>query len=507
MTSHLPTPEELGAPPPFTTWRESQAEAFQAAIESDKRFIVIAAPTGVGKGLIGVCLHSWLGGRGLYLTGTKGLQDQLRRDFGSMGLTDVRGMANYGCRELDMREDCSQGPCLDGHRCIYLNSGCHYFEAVRDAKTAGLASTNYAFHFTKKAGNELGHRDLLICDEAHAIPEELAGYLRVDLHDSEIAYPHVDQDMEAWAGWALERAGLLERRLESMPAGYGKRRLRDLLARLRRLGGATQDWVVERTDRGVGFEPLWPAPYCEEWLWRGAKKVVLMSATIRPQTLEYMGLKDGDYEFIEFPSPFPRENRPIIQIADCPRINFRATDEDMELWLLRADQIIGAREDRKGIFHTVSYARAKYVLENSQWAERMVFHTSRDTRAVVEKFKESREPLVLVSPSVGTGWDFPGDAASFQIIGKIPYPDTRSPVMKMRTELDDRYSSAVAAQEMVQMAGRIIRGPEDRGETFIIDGNFAGRQGWFFRRNLDSFPRWWRQAFRVEETIPRPLDL
>ncbi len=456
--------------------------------------------------MIASCVQSFTGEKALYLTGTLGLQNQLVRDFSSMGLVDVRGMSHYPCRELDMLQDCAQGPCLDGHRCIYLTGGCRYFDAVKDAGKADYTSTNYAFYFTQK-DRGVGKRDLLICDEAHAIPEELSSFLRVEFHDSEINYPHQDLEIPQWVSWASSQGDIIERRMDRMPPGQARRRVKDLLGRLRRLATARTDWVVERTDRGVAFEPLWPAPYAEEWLWRGAKSVLLMSATIRPQHLEYMGLNPEDYEFIEFPSPFPVANRPIIQIGDCPRINRHTKEDDYEVWLRRMDQIISRRLDRKGIIHTVSYARAKYVLENSEHRKMMLVHTSRDTRAVVEKFKSSTEPLILVSPSVSTGWDFPGDTAAYQIIAKIPYPDTRSPVMRMRQELDEKYGGNVAAAEMVQMAGRIIRGPEDKGETFIVDGSFAGKGGWFFRAHLDNFPKWWRQAFRVEETIPAPINL
>ncbi len=499
MSIDVPSPGDLGAPPPFSEWRDSQAEAFYDAITSDRRFVALAVPTGVGKSLIAVGLHLLTRDPALYLTATKGLQDQIHHDFHRIGLRDVRGMSNYPCREREGIVQCDRGPCLEGFRCMYVGGGCEYFDAVAAGVESQLTSTNYAFHFTHDKG--LGTKSLLVCDEAHSIPEELSSFLRVELHEAEINLPRADMDIAGWSGWAQTVGKILAARLEATPAGYGKKQLKGLIGRVDRLATASGDWVVERVERGMAFEPVWPGPYAEQHLWRGASKVLLLSATLRPQTLQYLGIAPDDYEFHEYPSPFPKEDRRITYVPTV-RLTHRVTHDEMLTWVNRIDQIIEGRLDRKGIVHTTSYARAKFLVENSRWSDLLLMHTTRTTRDVVRQFKDAEAPAVLVSPSVTTGWDFPMTDCEYQIIGKIPFPDTRPAVMRARVEQDPNYAGFVAATDIVQATGRGIRGPGDRCETFIVDDAAA----WFIYRFRDAFPRWWREAYGKESVIPDPPE-
>jgi Rad3-related DNA helicase len=61
----------------------------------------------------------------------------------------------------------------------------------------------------------------------------------------------------------------------------------------------------------------------------------------------------------------------------------------------------------------------------------MVSHDTKERDVVIEQFKKSKDPIILVSPSVTTGFDFPYEECQFQIIGKVPWPDTSSAVMKV----------------------------------------------------------------------------
>jgi Rad3-related DNA helicase len=100
---------------------------------------------------------------------------------------------------------------------------------------------------------------------------------------------------------------------------------------------------------------------------------------------------------------------------------------------------------------------------------------SEEASAVVERFRNSKSPAILVSPSFGTGWDFPGFDCEWQIITNIPFPPMISKVMKRRKELDPGYQAAQAAKELGQALGRPMRFEKDRAETFIVDD----RIGWF----------------------------
>jgi len=97
---------------------------------------------------------------------------------------------------------------------------------------------------------------------------------------------------------------------------------------------------------------------------------------------------------------------------------------------------------------------------------------------------------VLVSPAVTTGFDFPYDAAEYQIIGKIAYPDTRNRITKARCDADPEYAPYIAMQQLVQTCGRATRAADDFSENFVIDDTF----GWFMKRYHRFAPQWFKES-------------
>jgi ATP-dependent DNA helicase DinG len=169
------------------------------------------------------------------------------------------------------------------------------------------------------------------------------------------------------------------------------------------------------------------------------------------------------------------------------------------VWLNRVDNIIKPRLDRKGIIHTVSYARRDMVMR-SKYSGVMMTHGRADTEIAVEEFKGASSPAILVSPTMATGWDFPDDECRWQIIVKLPYPDTRGAIMKAMIEGDPSYVSYLVMQQLIQAAGRGVRSETDWCETFIIDNNIT----WFLRRNRKMALGWFLEAYSVERMLPRP---
>lgn len=143
------------------------------------------------------------------------------------------------------------------------------------------------------------------------------------------------------------------------------------------------------------------------------------------------------------------------------------------------------------------------MLSNSEYSGIMMANDSHNTRAVIERFKQAEPPVVLVSPSVTTGFDFMYDACSYQIIMKIPFPDNRPLIMQARTASDKDYGNYIAAQTLVQMCGRGMRAEDDACECLILDDSVR----WFMYRYKHFFPKWFIDSFIWARSIPKPLDL
>ena len=549
MHEVLPPPNLIGAPARYDSWRSMQAEAVLAAADSTKRFVVIGAPTGFGKSLVYVSQALLTNARTVILTSTKALQRQVHSDFMESGLIEIRGLNSYDCLEGlptgrfgDMRREgfraerglpmaCDEAPCQAGAFCPRREGGCLYYDAYRRASSlfSKLIVTNYAYFMSiHKFGDGLGKPiDLLVLDEGHNAIDELGGFVgtEIGVHEIQSVLPDAKMmshgaDQMDWGAWASHYLVEVVAHLESIRAAikeaensryaqkvsYGMlRRARDLRRMQHKLSTVASmegDWVIDWVEDSqrrpvVRFDPVWPGEFAEKVLFLGIKKIVLVSATVRPETAEKLGIPRDEIDFREYPSSFPKQNRPVIY---CPAgaMNKNSATSSRRDWSMRIDQIIARRPNYKGVVHTVSYPRAREIYLNSEHRERMLIHDPTNTRETIERFKSSHEPLVLVSPVLDTGYDFPHDQARFQIIAKVPFPVTVDKIMKARCQRDPDYKNYVTMVKIVQMTGRIVRAEDDWGETFIIDTDF----GWWYNKfGHKLVPAWFAESLRYEQTL------
>lgn len=519
----IPPPQTYGLPAKFQVWRPNQPQAIVRAIQAAQRWSVVVAPTGFGKMVVAETIARF-GGRSAYLTVTKGLQDQVAGEI--VDRYDIRGRANYQCPVLadsgmsgwraSVEQADSSGMC---DSCHLKDRACDYYARMRQVKLAHHVNTNYAKWLT---GDEetFGRFDVLVADEAHNVPDQISNAVRVELKGEafeEFTGRPVppSMPMPEWVSWAVRQVGRLGPRLDALQAAVSAgsrskvRELRDLRAFVRgleRLANAGEGWLEDRSagDR-VTFEPVWPRAY-GELLWRGIGKVVLLSATVRPKTLQLMGIDPSLADFAEYPSSFPVARRPVVAVRTVAQRNGMSDDERLEA-VRRVDQIIGMRLGRNGIIHTVSFDRARHLFQHSQYAHLMLLNDpkARDTAAIVEQFRRS-EGRVLVTPSVMEGYDFPGRQCEWQVIYKVPLLNRHASVVAdARCKEDSEYDGYQAMQKIVQASGRAMRSASDSAETLITDDTW---DNWFYKANRKHAPGWFNAA--VRETagglLPRPLD-
>lgn len=553
-----PSPAAFGLPEKFDSWRPGQYQAVEQIIDSPQRFVVLCCPTGSGKSAIAVAAAVMSDKRTCYLTATKGLQDQLSNDFGG-GVHDIRGMANYKCPialslGLSEHTTVTEAPCQCGYGCMLRITGeCEYFGRYRCAQSAPLVLSNfqcwmydslkgpdgihierYLYDLNKELDDDKDPRvpiDVLVCDEASECVEEISRFVGVQISRRECLQLHIEwpdqlHELDQWRDWAQRHnAGVTDRleqwklklRAGSNGAGRGWSRevklLRDMQRKLARLTTikAEDDWIVdEQQDRDTGdqyavkFAPLNPARYAEQALWRGVQKIVLMSATIRPKTAELLGIDPSEMVFTEYPSGFDKRRRPIMVVPSV-MLNYNAekSDQLMTKWLHRIDAVIANRLDRKGIIHAVSYSRARFIKDNSEFGKYMMIHDASTRAATVEEFKQAAAPAILVSPSVDTGYDFAGDLARWIIIAKIPFASIADKLVKARQARDPEYSTFITAQTIVQASGRAMRSSSDFAETLILDDAFGN---WFFYKAKKFLPHWWIEAIVWATGVPAPMQ-
>jgi len=500
-------PVELGLSE-YSEWRAGQDKAFEFLTGKQSDWKICALPTGVGKSLLAVSYAKFSQRPTVILTSTKALQSQYMKDFERHGLVQIRGMSNYPCRWWkDEGKDysCDLGPCLDDKSCDYKSIGCDYFDQLALARRSPVLVTNYAFWFTaaRNPNRPVGDRPLVICDEAHAAMEELSRFVGIEFSNDEVRLgDKLTWEMGHWKEWATKQITVIRSALTQARTFHQLKTLKSMEQKVLKLSQIPDTgWCIDMFEaKAVKFQPIWARDYVTQYLRQGAQETVLLSATIRPYHMDWFGV--SDFSFFEVESPFPVERRPIHWIPTL-RMSRSTEEAGFPRLMKRIDDLIASRPGRKGIIHTVSFSRAKKIVEMSQHSGIMMLNASANTGTVVEQFKRESKPVVLVSPSIDTGFDFPYRSADWQIIAKVPFPVPTDPLVAARSLDDDNYHAKVAVSRLVQMTGRVMRAEDDMGETFILDDNV----GYLVSHFKPYFPRWWREAFKRTGFIPPAPDV
>lgn len=513
----IPSPEEIGMPESISKWRSGQEEAIELGLNNAKRVSAIGASTGFGKSAVLVAIALLSKKRTCIVTESRGLQTQYNETFGSIGLADIRGRRNYQC-DLKSEYTCEEGYAA---RCPYKGTiGCPSSQAEMRAATSPLVITNYAkWCASKKFGTGMTNFEQVIFDEGHHSFSALADAMQVVLsaheinQDLRLDFPRNDytSDIANWKPWAAKARAQAESEMVQAQAritGVSDPKpswvrhythMRNLSRRLATIATCNpKEWIVDEIEGGFQFDPIRPGRYAEAALLLRVPKIIIASATLRPKTLFMLGISKDKFEFKEFSSDFDPKRCPIYYV---PTMRVDRRNPDLRMLWVKLDQIASRRQDRKGIIHTISYTRRDDVISSSRFSGSMIINQKGEAPSeVIEEFRAAEPGAILVSPSVGTGYDFPRSQAEWQFICKIPFPDSRSKIVQARQNDDKEYGPYSAMQNLVQMFGRIMRSKDDRGESFIGDEHLS----WFLPRYGHLAPKSFHGFYKEVSTVPPP---
>jgi Rad3-related DNA helicase len=426
-------------------FRQYQEEAIRFIQESTKPICVIQAPTGAGKSLIGMCAGA-AAGEFTYLVSSKQLQSQLYHDFPEVEM--MKGRNNFTCM---WRPGHTCDDCIDSEitRCPH-KAMCSYEVQKDRAIQAKWRLLNYYYYLYES--NYVGRfsgSPILICDEGDLLEGLLANFisLKISRHMIEkldIAPPRfktaeAKHGVESWVVWAENEAGakiyqrlsVVRQQLESIdnPSDPNlvrlKREEKQLETIDNRLKIFTQNvndsWLYEENSGSYLFRPTWtPEELAQQFFFRHAERVVLMSATFPPVNIlgKLLGRHPGDFDYFEVPSTFPVENRRVL-LNPVANLTHKTFDEEVEKTLGGILEVASDHLDEKGIIHAVSYKLTNIIMH--QGLDRFITHNCDNREEAIEEFKASDRPLILVSPSAERGLDLPDDLCGFIICAKAPF--------------------------------------------------------------------------------------
>jgi len=503
------TPASLGLPPKFKEFRSEQLRMTARAATFTNKCLMIDAPTGIGKTLIGAAVQKWMGKKVLYVVTTKQLQEQIIKDYPYAAV--LKGRGTYPCLKYEgmtppvMADMCTNS---QDNSCRYFAS-CPYQRAKRRAESADLAVLNTAYYLTEC--NFIGSfsgREYVILDEFDMVEDQLMSFIELKITQRMLDRlgldpPQYKTKFESWVEWGRQALGKVRREL----ASYGsiseddldlkdlrhKRYLENFVSKMIFfIEEVDKDWVWYPGQTEWSFKPIWVSKYAQDKLWKHADHFLGMSATILDarQIARNLGLLSDQYEYEQLDSPFPKEHRPIYYtpVANC---RYAEIEQAQPKIMKEIDRILDMYPNERGIIHTVSYKLTQYITKNTRHGDRMITHSSMNRAIIIEQFKKANRPLVLVSPSAERGLDLPQEQCRFIIIAKVPYPNLGDEQIKRRTYAKgDRWYAHKTVSSIIQASGRGVRSEDDHCDTYILDSQFNR----LLTDHRSFFPKWYLAA-------------
>jgi len=530
---------------PFPQMRPQQRQALSVIADSydqDIQFTILELPTGSGKSGLGIAAGRWTADTGSdgchYLTSQNILTQQLKADFDSLGLLEVRGKANYDCWKKRDRSgqkgvtvDCETGSLLndDGKSC----PGCTYRIAKQNYMDGQLGCTNYTYYLTERMySKEIPPREYLVLDEAHNIEREILGLIDIQITQKRclevnagvLPYIGPGDAVKALTWLADIFVPKVKMRLLALKVDLESRRPKVSFAPLSDSGSVSvkkqvvglnrllanidlylnaprrSDWCVWTNDDGaLQVKPLTAAGFANEYLFNGSRNILMMSGTILNFTTfqRCLGIDPATSRTLALPSDFPKENRRILYWP-VGNMSAKTQQDTLPHMADRCAALLTKFKNDKGIIHTHTYRIRDYLaeaLEDGPHFSRLLTHTtspgSRDY-AIASHYAAS-EPTILLSPSMTEGVDLKDALARINIITKIPYPklDTYN---KMRSDRDPDWYALQTAVGLQQATGRPVRNHTDYCLTVILDSQFEQ----LISRHQDMFAPWWLDSIEMK---------
>jgi ATP-dependent DNA helicase DinG len=529
--------------PSDCTPRDSQQYILERIEKSTEKFIVVQAPTGSGKShLAATVANSSNSPTPLYtnlvndyqmfkrefqggylhrdtvmemprfgcsvLTVTKALQNQYDDLFNNSDL--LKGKQNYVC-ELDNDFDCDFAPCTPAPKVMEqckMVDRCRHLNAQRAAFVSKFSVYNYSTFLTLP--EHIQQKQILICDEASELEDELVKYYqchldykRMKIDDLGVSKLLTDDRNKAYR-WLTDLSDKVKDRYETIQEAFSKhkdnkRLLKSKIIEYRmykqmyeKLNLVLRNWntteyIVEPEGAGVKFTPLY-VNHLAQTFFKAADKVILMSGTIIDHKMFADTLGIEKYDYLEVESEFDPKHSPIYCL-DKFKLNYKTMDKVLPKVVDIAEQICAKYPDDKGIIHTHTFKITKALQTKFRKDKRFLTREPGVTNEyLLEKHRLSDQSTVIMSPSLGFGTDLSDDFGRFSIVMKAPYLPMGDKRIKTLMERSFRWYQMKALVNLVQMCGRTTRNKEDYSDTYILDATATE----LIKKNVDKLPKYFR---------------
>ncbi len=526
---------------PLPTPRADQAKAIDwicDQFEAGYRRVVAELGTGIGKSAIAITVGRWLEerekGQGEFspgvtvLTSQKVLQDQYVKDFSEA--RDLRSSSNFKC---DGPVDGTCGETSRVRKAVGMDlaqqklkcNACPYRQAKECFVDSPAGITNYSYFLSESTyAGELPPRRLLVLDEAHNVEDEVRRWTSVEVSEKDSDALKVDWCEQNGSidpvRWLVEQyKPAIVKKLENtgkklkkfVKAGsMGTDVVRNLandndtqdkrLCQINRLidkgGELLVSWHEDpvKHKRSIKFQPVDVTSLVQDILYSRASAVLVMSATLLDKEVfcRSVGLTGAPY--LSIPTPFKKEAFGL-SFRPVGRMTRDHIEKTLKHYPMAVKRILEANPDVKGIIHTTNYRITRALSDALGGEKRLLFQSSAaDRDGILKRHISSKEPTVIVSPSMMEGLDLKDDLGRFQVMCKVPYPDMSDPIVAHK---DREWYNWRTIRTLVQAIGRGVRNENDWTRTYVLDLSFMD----LLERAASMMPEHLRKSIIVEEAL------
>jgi Rad3-related DNA helicase len=508
---------------PSESLRPYQKEIMVKAVEAfqtGQKCIILAAPTGFGKSYVNAAFSSAT--KSFYATPQIVLIDQILKDpLLRSRFVEIKGRQNYRCHH-QVNRSVNMGKCVtENYACKERYDCCPYWIKKREAQRAQSVLSSFSYLLAEgqtegKSETYLGKRDLLILDESHNIEEQALNHILVRVNPFVIPYKIYDQILpqlreirtETQLKEFLEK---LEDRLQkildrskiitestglSVEQAEDNERIERYLDNYNLYKNSKSEWVWQIENDQLTLQPVFAREFMKQLIWKRADHYIISSATILDPR-EYANLtglvgllQEDEICFLQVPSTFPVENRPVLDKVAGP-LSMQEWDNNKDRALQAVEEIL--REEKGNVaIHCHSYRHQQWLAEyiSEDFKPRLITHSSSDRGKRLNEWMHSNGK-VFVSVAFNEGQDWKYDLCDAQILLKVPFPYLGDKRVERRLDLGlNQWYKNYAMSEVIQAYGRAIRAEDDRARFYIVDGSFTGllRDCWRF------IPDWFKDA-------------
>ena len=400
------------------------------------------------------------------------------RDLASVADVIVVNTHIYG---LDVATD---GALLPEHDVVIFDEA-HQLEDVMSASVSKAIGPGSIQHVVSALRSIV--RDDALTGSLQQLASEFGGYISGDV-DKRVPLPLPDdiQDVLARLRLKIDEAVTGLKAISSNDESAKQRILRGQMLSNRLIdvidgsltaGSRTVAFVSGTKDRPVlELAPLHVGPSLHGGVW-SKRTAILTSATIPLAMPARVGLEEDSVDAIDVGSPFDYENSALLYCAKhLPLPNDPGRDDAVHNEL---EKLINAAQGRTLALFTTYRAMHAAADEMTRRLEFKIWRQDDLPKmALVDAFSSEDSSCLFATAGFFQGVDVPGQTLSLVVIDKIPFPRPDDPLLSARRDEVGKTSFSeidipLAATQLAQATGRLIRSRKDTGVVAILDPRLA----------------------------------